>query len=447
MGRFAPLVSNAFVQYAGMDQMPRSVRDAKLDSRAAREKLRPRGKPYWRTLDHGLHLGYRRLRGAPGRWTIRYYCGEQSYETETVATADDSSTANGVDVLSWQQAQEAARKRRDARKHEATGKTFTVADALRLYIEALAAEGRKTADTERRASAMILPTLGDVMVAELTTERLRDWLTKLAAAPPRVRTARGEAQQYRTAAEGEDRDEAVRRRRSTANRHFAILRAALTAAFRADKVASDEAWRRVKSFRNVAAARARYLTIAEAKRLINASNGDFRQLVRAALETGARYGELAQLKAGDFNPDAGTIAVHRSKTGKARHVVLTEEGAAFFAELCAGRRGSETLLRQPNGEVWGPSNQTQPINRACHRAGIAPAINFHSLRHTYASLAIMNGAPLHVVARNLGHADTRMVERHYGHLAPSYVADEIRKAAPRFGFKPDQKLKHLRAPI
>ncbi len=55
-------------------------------------------------------------------------------------------------------------------------------------------------------------------------------------------------------------------------------------------------------------------------------------------------------------------------------------------------------------------------------------------RHTYASLAIMNGAPLHVIAKNLGHTDTRMVEKHYGHMAPSYIADEIRKAAPRFGF-------------
>jgi hypothetical protein len=44
----------------------------------------------------------------------------------------------------------------------------------------------------------------------------------------------------------------------------------------------------------------------------------------------------------------------------------------------------------------------------------------------------MNGAPLMVVARNMGHADTRMVEKHYGHLAPSYVADAIRAAAPRF---------------
>ena len=38
-----------------------------------------------------------------------------------------------------------------------------------------------------------------------------------------------------------------------------------------------------------------------------------------------------------------------------------------------------------------------------------------------------------VVAKNLGHSDTRMVERHYGHLAPSYVAESVRKHAPKFG--------------
>jgi hypothetical protein len=32
------------------------------------------------------------------------------------------------------------------------------------------------------------------------------------------------------------------------------------------------------------------------------------------------------------------------------------------------------------------------------------------------------------------------VEKHYGHLAPSYITDAIRKAAPRFGFKPDKKI-------
>jgi hypothetical protein len=51
-----------------------------------------------------------------------------------------------------------------------------------------------------------------------------------------------------------------------------------------------------------------------------------------------------------------------------------------------------------------------------------------------------NGVPLLVVAKNLGHSDTRMVEKHYGHLAPSYIADAIRAGGPQFGFQPDPKL-------
>ena len=45
----------------------------------------------------------------------------------------------------------------------------------------------------------------------------------------------------------------------------------------------------------------------------------------------------------------------------------------------------------------------------------------------------MNGVPLFVIAKALGHSDTRMVEKHYGHLSQSYVAEAIRKGAPRFG--------------
>jgi hypothetical protein len=36
----------------------------------------------------------------------------------------------------------------------------------------------------------------------------------------------------------------------------------------------------------------------------------------------------------------------------------------------------------------------------------------------------------------LGHSDTRMVEKHYGHLAPSYVSEAVRKYAPKFGKVP-----------
>jgi integrase len=73
--------------------------------------------------------------------------------------------------------------------------------------------------------------------------------------------------------------------------------------------------------------------------------------------------------------------------------------------------------------------------------GIVTAVNLDpSVRHTWASLTIMAGAPLMVVAINLGHRDTRMVEKHYGHLTDSYVSEMIRKTAPQFGFSADRKI-------
>ena len=84
------------------------------------------------------------------------------------------------------------------------------------------------------------------------------------------------------------------------------------------------------------------------------------------------------------------------------------------------------------------------MKEACERAEIKPTISFHILRHTWASLAVMNGTPLLVVAKNLGHADTRMVEKHYGHLAPSFIAEAIRAGAPRYGIKPSKRVVPLR---
>jgi integrase len=98
-----------------------------------------------------------------------------------------------------------------------------------------------------------------------------------------------------------------------------------------------------------------------------------------------------------------------------------------------------------DGSAWLPQHQVTRMAAASTRARIEPVIGFHGLRHTYASHSIMNGVPLMVVARNLGHSDTRMIEKHYGHLAPSYVADAIRAGAPRFGFTPDATVTSLAA--
>jgi len=126
-----------------------------------------------------------------------------------------------------------------------------------------------------------------------------------------------------------------------------------------------------------------------------------------------------------------------SKTGKPRHIVLTDDGAKFFKGICAGRSGTDLMLTKADRTAWGKSHQARPMADACERAKIKPAISIHGLRHTWASLATMNGMPLLVVARNLGHSDTRMVEKHYGHLAPDFLKEAIKENAPKFGFRLD----------
>jgi integrase len=358
--------------------------------------------------------------------------------------ADDLSDADGVAVLSFWEAQTKARERMVSRAHAAAGKTgpLTVQAAVAEYLDWLDSNRRSGNDARKRAEAFIYPNLGAIEVESLTADALRKWHAGLVKEPPRKRTRKGAKQQYR---EFNGDDEAVRRRRASANRTLTILKAALNRAWREGKVSSDTAWRRAEPFERVDAARIRYLTVAEAKRLVNACAEDFRPLVQAALQTGARYGELIRLQVHDYNSDSGTLAIRQSKSGKPRHVVLTDEGIALFRQLTAGRSGSDPMLRRADGGPWKASQQGRHMHEAVQRAKIKPPISFHGLRHTWASLAVMNGTPLLVVAKNLGHADTRMVERHYGHLAPSYIADAIRAGAPRFGFKPDRKVVALAA--
>ena len=71
-------------------------------------------------------------------------------------------------------------------------------------------------------------------------------------------------------------------------------------------------------------------------------------------------------------------------------------------------------------------------------------MNFHVLRHTHASHLAMNGVGLGVIAAQLGHADTRMTEKHYAHLAPSYVANTIRAHFPTLGIGSEEGVVPLR---
>jgi len=326
--------------------------------------------------------------------------------------------------------------------HDTREGPFTVRDAIADYLKAYEQRGGKAVyDARRAAETHILPALGTALVGKLTAKKIEDWHRGLAVKPALARSKPGRKPNHRKADKSAD---GTRKRRATANRILTVLKAALNHAWKCGHVASDDAWRRVKPFRAVETARVRYLSEAECVRLVNASEPAFRNLVRGAMLTGCRYSELTMMHVADFNADAGVVTVRESKGGKPRHVVLTAEGQRLFASLTAGKLGSDPMFVRRDGGVWRKSHQMRPMLDACNRAKIKPAVSFHVLRHTHGSTLAMRGVPMGVIAEQLGHADTRMTEKHYAHLAPSYVADTIRAHFPTLGIAGDSSLRPMR---
>ncbi len=411
--------------------MAGKVRGEKIDTREARAKLPERvGAPYYNEVANDLHLGYRKGKRG-GKWVVRRRDGDV-YVVERIGVADDQWPADGEKVLTFDQ----ARRRAIAMDVEApavakaSGKTKGVpciADAMAAYLAKLEHEGRNTRRVRSFIDSSILPELGDKKLRDLDTSMLRAWLANLAASPRKTRAGR-----FMPAPKTR---EEIRRRRAAANRIWAVLRAALNLAVEDKRFPSNAGWQGVKPLKDAKAARVRWLSRDEIKHFLAACDEPFRSLALAALLTGCRLGELRQLVVDDFVASTETLLVRVSKSGKARHVALTKEGAAFFTLLTRGRRADEPLLVK-DGAAWKDGEQQRRMIDACQRAGIDPA-GFHALRHTYASHAIDAGIPLLMIAHNLGHRDTRMLELHYGHVDAKRLRETFQEKLRPFGFDGD----------
>ena len=146
-------------------------------------------------------------------------------------------------------------------------------------------------------------------------------------------------------------------------------------------------------------------------------------IVRLLLLTGCRRGEIVSLRRNEVKGDR--IELRDSKTGP-RTVLLNAAARKVLARRMAQGSGpwvfpsaSDPSRHQHYGlRLW-------PAIR--REAGIGN-VRLHDLRHTVASQAVLNGVPLTVTARLLGHSDVRMTMR-YAHVGDR----EIEAAAERVG--------------
>ena len=411
--------------------MARLPRDSRLETRDARLRLSVAHEPYWKQLTPGTFVGYRKGPNG-GVWIARVLAKSVGrpggYLKKKLGTADDTADSNGADILAYREAFTAALEFAESLKqHDKPAGRYTVADAYRDYWdEHYVKEGRSPKATQYLFNDRILPALGAHVVADLTPKVINAWLLDLADAPKRNRG--GAVVGF----DGND-PEAVRKRRATANRALVSLRACLNHAFRAGRVPSDTAWRRVSPFKRADAPKVRYLSTDECIRLLASVDPDFQPMVRAGLLTGCRYSELTRLRVSDFDSDSGTVLISASKSGKSRHIPLTDDGAQWFRLWTKDKAADALILPRPDGLPWGHAHQCRRMEDASAAAKIDPPASFHILRHSYASHMASAGVPLQMISEALGHCDTRMAAKHYAHLSPNALQTAIRTHAMSLG--------------
>lgn len=416
--------------------MARQPRDHRLETREARFKLAPRKEPYWRQIIPGTFLGY--YRGARGSaWLVRQRAGDR-YRAQRIGTPDDHANADGDVVLSYSQAVKLAtatqlEERTPRPRHYGDGLTLDA--LLSVYFDAVLA-GRGSEKIARQSYARHAGAIGPRLVTALSADALRKWHRDLAAKPP---TVRGKVQPFDPA----DQDQ-VRSRKATANRVLTIVKAALNFAWREDKLPADVSpfWQKVEPFTLGDDPLPRMLEQAEITRLINACPPDLRDLVTGALMTGYRYSEGRRLLVRDFSPDHGTIRIYQSKTGKTLLQPLTPEGVKFFERVTSGRAPTETIFVRADGRQWSQSDVQKPMKAAAAAASLDD-ISFKVTRATYGKLLLLATRDIELVAKALGHSDSRITRKHYAQYLPSEVAAGV-AMMPSLGITQDGKISRIR---
>lgn len=177
--------------------------------------------------------------------------------------------------------------------------------------------------------------------------------------------------------------------------------------------------------------RNRRLAADEEKRLLEAcdahSNPMLGWVVRLALYTAMRQGEILSLEEGQIELERRIVRLTRTKNGSARTVPLSTAAVEVLREAlaCPLRRGSALVF--PGEAGRGGKRLPYVINRvwafALGRAGIT-GLHFHDLRHEAVSRLVERGLTDQEVAAISGHKSMQMLRR-YTHLRAEELVDKL----------------------
>jgi integrase len=172
------------------------------------------------------------------------------------------------------------------------------------------------------------------------------------------------------------------------------------------------------------------LSAVEVRRMLAATD---ESLFRVAVTTGMRRGELIGLRWKDVDLDGGTLAVRRATT-KTRAGQRTVRLDAATVALLRARRGigDAPVFALSDGRPWTPKHVYVRFAALKAAALLPEETRFHDLRHTYATHALRAGVPVHVVSKQLGHANVGITLNIYAHVMPGMGEDAAERVAAVF---------------
>jgi len=160
-----------------------------------------------------------------------------------------------------------------------------------------------------------------------------------------------------------------------------------------------------------------------------------KNIVKAALLTGLRRGDLLSLKWANVDLEKGVLFFNEQKKRSKRRIkVLNSDMIELLKSTPHGE--SETIFNCPDGKPL--KDIKRSFRTALKKAGIKD-FHFHDLRHTSASYMVMRGASLKAVQEHLGHTSLTMTQR-YAHLSPEFQRSEVERLSGVFsGVTADSK--------
>lgn len=335
--------------------------------------------------------------------------GETSYRVQVRLKGHPPQTATFerlTDAKKWAASTETAiREGRYFQKVEAKRHTF--AELTDRYIRDVIPNKGNVKRQQRIQTNQMLwwkEQLGHYVLADVTPAKLVEVRDKLLATP----TSTGK-----------------KRAPATVNRYLAVLSHAYTTAVNEWGWLEDNPLRKVKR-PSEPRGRVRFLSDDERAALLlhcKNSGSDFvYPVVVLALSTGARHGEIMNLRWPDIDFNRSVITLHETKNGERRLLPLAGHALELMREHSKVRRLDSDYVF-PNRKGNAPIDIRRSFENALKEAEIED-FRFHDLRHSAASYLAMNGATLAEIAEVLGHKTLQMVKR-YAHLSEAHTSKVV----------------------